>query len=435
MNIISPIRRAVSILFRGLSLNDDKAWDSSYWRLRGSFDVSGETVTEDTALTYSAVWCAVNLIAGTVASLPLHLMRKSPNRKVIADSKKLYWVMHSQANPYMSAMTFREVMMANILTWGNAYAEIIRNTMGEVVYLWPIAPSRVAVRENGGIISYEVEVKNRKVIIPRERILHIVGPSPDGFLGWSPIKLASKSIGLSMAMETFGARYFGNGTHPGAVVSHPGKLSQAAHDNLKKSLTDGYSGLGQSHRLLLLEEGMKVEKLGIPPEESQFLESRSFQIPEIARWFNLPPHKLKDLSRSSFNNIEQEQISFVTDSILPWLIRLEEAYNMQLLTTGEQNQGSLYFKHVVEGLLRGDAESRAKFYAQLWQIGAMSINEIREKEDMDPITGGDEYFVPLNYIPLSRALEPPEPKKIPEKEPELIEELIESENGNGNEPV
>lgn len=424
MDLRSAFKRAFSYLFRAdLALSDPKAWDPSLWRLRGSVDVSGENVTEETALTYSAVWNAVNLISGTVASLPLHLMRKSAKKKILADGKKLYWVLDSQANPYMSAMTFRETMMAHILTWGNGFAEIVRNGINEVIQLWPIAPNRVKILDDGGVIRYQIQVGNQKVILPRERVLHIPGLGFDGFQGYSPIAMARKSIGLGMAMETFGSLYFGQGTHPGLVVSHPGKLSQAAHDNLKKSLTDGYSGLGQSHRLLLLEEGMKPEKLLIPPDESQFLESRSFQIPEIARWFNLPPHKLKDLSRSSLNNIEAEQISFVTDSILPWLIRLEQAYNMQLLSIGEQNQGSLYFKHIVEGLLRGDADSRGKFYQQLWQIGAMSINEIREKEDMDPITGGDEYFVPMNYVPLSRALEPPEPVESPSPVPG---------NGNGN---
>jgi HK97 family phage portal protein len=160
---------------------------------------------------------------------------------------------------------------------------------------------------------------------------------------------------------------------------------------------------------MLLQEGMTMEKVAIPPEDSQFLETRQFQIPEIARWFNLPPHKLKDLTRSSFSNIESEQISFVTDSILPWLIRLESNYNTQLLNKIEQKR--LFYRHNVEGLLRGSARERGEFYRLLWNIGAMSINEIRGKENMDPIDGGNEYFVPMNMVPLRRALEEP-------KEPE-----------------
>jgi HK97 family phage portal protein len=179
---------------------------------------------------------------------------------------------------------------------------------------------------------------------------------------------------------------------------------------LQGSLSTAYSGLGQSHKLLLLEEGMKVEKLGVPPDDSQFLESRQFQIPEVARWFNLPPHKLKDLTRSSFSNIESEQISFVTDSILPWLVRLENNYNMQLLSKSDKEysgRGRLYYKHIVEGLLRGDSASRAAFYTAMFNLGAMSPNEIREKEDMDPYPGGDIRLVPMNMTTPANALKPP----------------------------
>ena len=260
------------------------------------------------------------------------------------------------------------------------------------------------VNDNNKLV-YEIQIDNKKVILPREKILHLVGPSDDGVIGYSRIALARKSIGLGMAMETFGSLYFGNGTHPGVVVSHPGKLSEQAHSNLKQSLVDEYSSLGNSHRLLLLEEGMKIDKVGIPPEDSQFLQSRQFQVPEIARWFNLPPHKLKDLTRSSFSNIESEQTSFYTDTLLPNLVEFEQAYNMQLLTESERSRsgrGSLYFKHVTEGILRADSAGRGALYRELWNIGAISINEIRSKEEMDPIEGGDEHFVPLNMVPLSQ---------------------------------
>jgi len=216
-----------------------------------------------------------------------------------------------------------------------------------------------------------------------------------------------------MALESFGSLYFGNGTHPGTIISHPGKLSTQAHDNLKNSLMTAHSGLGQSHKLLLLEEGMKPEKWLIPPEDSQFLESRQFQIPEVARWFNLPPHKLKDLTKSSFSNIESEQISFVTDSILPWLVRLEANYNMQLLSQSDKEysgRGRLYFKHSVEGLLRADAASRGTYYKEMFNIGALSINEIRALEDKDPVDGGDIHLVPLNMTTLDNAGKPLEPK-------------------------
>ncbi|HPJ96856.1 MAG TPA: phage portal protein, partial [Syntrophales bacterium] len=282
------------------------------------------------------------------------------------------------------------------------------NGYGELVQLWPITPDRVTPEMRDGSLVYRIRVDSKDIIMPREKIMHVPGLGFDGLVGYSVIAMARKSIGLSMAMETFGSTYFGNGTHPGMIVEHPGQLSPQAHTNLKNSLTETYSGLGKAHRMMLLEDGMKAQKITINPEDSQFLESRQFQIPEIARFFNLPPHKLKDLSKSSFNNIEQEQLSFVTDCILPWVVRLEQCYQSQLLSASDKSlsgNGRLYFKHSFEGLLRGDMASRGSFYTALFNIGALSSNDIRAYEDKDPIPGGDEYFVPLNMVPLSMVKE------------------------------
>lgn len=332
------------------------------------------------------------------------MQRQAKSRRIV-DDKSLYRVMHDQWNPYMTAMVGREVLMSHILTWGNGYAEKVRNGFGEIVALWPIPPNRISGMEmDNGEIIYDIQVEGSpNVKLTRDQVLHIPGLGFDGFQGYSPIAMARKSIGLGMALETFGSLYFGHGTHPGVIVSHPNKLGPDGHTNLKKALTDTYSGLGQSHRLMLLEEGMKMEKVGIPPEDSQFLESRQFQIPEIARWFNLPPHKLKDLTKSSFNNIESEQISFVTDSILPWLIRLEQTYNMQLLIPREIKE-KLYFNHVVAGLLRGSPKERALYYKTALSFGWMAPNEVRKLEDLDPNPNplANELFIMANMVPLSK---------------------------------
>jgi len=390
--------------FRNLSLSNEKAWNPSLWNLYGAQSVSGETVTEQTALTYSAVYNAISLISGTIGALPLHLMQRKDKTKRIADDRIMYRVMHDVANPYMTAMGLRECLMAHILAWGNGYAEIVRNGYGELQALWPIIPNRVTPRIIAGNLLYRIQMPaGEDIYLPREQVLHIPGLGFDGFLGYSVVAMARRSIGLGMAMETFGSRFFGEGTHPSVIVEHPTNLSPEAHANLKKSLSDVYSGLGNSHRLMLLEEGMKFQKIVIDPKDSQFLESRQFNIPEIARWFNLPPHKLKDLTKSSFSNIESEQISFVTDSILPWVIRLEQNYDYQLLTESDRQlsgRGRLYYKHNLEGLLRADSAARGAYYREMFNIGAMSINEIREKEDMDPIPGGDIHLVPLNMTTL-----------------------------------
>jgi len=386
-----------------LSLDDPKAWDSSLWNLRSSATAAGETVTEETALNYSAVWNAVYLISNTVATLPLNLIQKRNNRTIVVDGHPAHKVLHSEPNEYMTAMNYREAMMGHLLLWGNSYSEIVRDGMGQISALWPITPNRVTPKWTNGTIVYEIKMeKGAPVMMPREKILHIPGLGFDGLVGYSVVSMARKSLGLGMAMETFGSLYFGQGTHPGVVVSHPGKLSPDGHKNLEESLNKAHSGLGKAHRLMLLEEAMKIEKAGIVPEDSQFIESRAFQIPEIARWFNLPPHKLKDLTRSSFNNIESEQISYMVDAIVPWVVRKEQNYNKQLLSANEKKR--LQFKHNIEGQFRGSSAQRATFYRQMWNFGAMSVNEIRDKEDMDPIEGGDEYFVPANMITLEQAL-------------------------------
>ena len=396
MGIISKVQN--------LSLTDPKAWNPSLWNMIGSQSLSGENVTEFTAFTYSAFWNAVTLIAGTIGALPLHLKRRDGKTTENAVDEKLYRVLHDQANPFMAAMNFRETMKAHVLTWGNCYAEKKLNGFGEVLELWPIPPNRIVdMRLIKGQIWYFVRVDNQDIPIPRTHMMHIPGLGFDGYRGYSVVSMARKSLGLSMAMETFGALYFGNGTHPGLVVSHPTSLSTTTKKNLEASLNVEYSGLGKSHKLLLLEEAMKVENIGIPPGDSQFLESRQFQVTEVARWFNLPPHKLKDLTRSSFNNIESEQNSFVIDTILPWLVRFEQNYNMQLLTPSQQKE-KLFTKHIVEGLLRGNARDRAIFYKTMWNNGFITQNEVREKEEFNPSTNvlADELFVPLNMVPLSQ---------------------------------
>ena len=344
-------------------------------------------------------------------------------------------MMHSKVNPLMTAMNFRETMMSHILAWGNGYAQKIRNEKNEIRELWPIPPNMVRIEKSkAGQYVYIVRVKNQDVKISRENMLHIAGLGYDGFMGYSVISKARESIGVGMAAEEFGARFFGSGTHPSVVIEHPQKLSADAHSRLSKSLDKAHGGLGRSHRLMLLEEGMKIEKLGIPPNDAQFLETRQFQVPEIARWFNLPPHKLKDLTKSSFNNIEQEQLSFVTDSILPWLIRLEQNYNMQLLYDKEVRRG-YYFHHVVEGLLRGDTESRGKFYNQMFMVGAMSINEIREKEDMDPIENGNAHMVPLNMVPIDSTINAQKPIVAPQDEPQQPPEAKQSRSITGRDKI
>lgn len=386
-----------------LSLTDPKAWDRTLWNLVGSQSPAGENVTEYTALTYSAIWNAIYQISSTLGSLPLHLMQKTGRNKRYATEQSLYRVLHTQWNPYMTAKIGRECVMAHVLAWGNGYAEKVRDGYGNIIELWPITPNRIAPMMKDGELVYEITVGNDKITLKRDKILHIPGPGFDGFVGYSPITLARKNIGWGMAMETYSSNFFSQGTQPGVIVSHPSKLSPEGHSNLKSSLTESYSGLGNSHRLMLLQEAMKIEKLGFSPEDSQFLESKQHHITDIARWFNMPPHKLKDMTKSSFNNIEAENASYVIDTILPWAIHIEQIYDTQLITLSQYKQG-FYFKYVLEGLLRANSKERAEFYEKMIKNGLMTLNEGREKEDMNPSEQkyADELWMPTGLIPLSQ---------------------------------
>lgn len=400
MNFFQKIKKFFK---NDLKLTDQKAWNSSLWNLYGSISC-GENVTEYSAMTYSAVWNAVYQISSTSGSLPLHLRQHSGRKTRYATENSLYRVMHTQFNKFMTAKIGRECLMAHVLTWGNGYAEKVINFQGDILELWPITPNRVNVKMESNELVYEIDVGNEKIPLKRDKILHIPGFGFDGLTGYSPISMARKNIGWGMAMETFSSNYFTKGTHPDLIVSHPGpSMSQQARQNLQQALTETYSGLGNSHRLMLLEEAMKVEKLGFSPEDSQFLESKQHHITDIARWFNIPPHKLKDMSKSSFNNIEAENASYVIDTILPWAIHFEQIYDTQLLTE-KQYKAGLYFKHVLEGLLRANSRERAEFYKIMINSTIMTPNEAREKEDMNPSDDplADELWAPTGLIPLSK---------------------------------
>ena len=405
---------------RLLKLSDPKAWNPNLWNLYGMAKTeSGVDVNESSASNLSAVYNAINIISGTISTLPIHLYKKTSNnkRKIITDHPSLMRLKY-RANPLIPAINFREAITAHILAWGNCYAEKVYNVLGQIVELWPITPDRVNPRWNNGTIEYEVKVSGKPdVIIKRENMLHIAGLGYDGLIGYSVIRKAAESIGLSLGAEKFGARYFGANTNMGGAIKYPRALGSDGKKNLKESLAD-YTGGKYSHRWMILEQGMEIEKLGFSPDESQFLQTRKFQISEIARWFNLPPHKLKDLERATFSNIEEQQTEYVTDTLVPWLTKIEQNYGIQLLTEKEHRLG-YYFKHSVKGLLRGNSAARADYYTKRFYLGTITPNEIRSYEDEDPLDSdnADKTYIQMNLMPLDdidKAIDAKlTPKKIP----------------------
>ena len=341
------------------------------------------------------------MISETVASLPLNLLKELTN----GDSEKakqhpLYTILKDTPNSEMSSFTFREMQMTNLLLWGNAYSLIKRNKQGQIVELYPLKSKNMKVERDAVTNKIKYIYTNNKGISTTytpKQVLHIPAFTFDGVLGVSPITYAREAMGLALATEEFGARFFGNGARPGGVLEHPGTIKDP--DKLRDSWNKVYQGTANSHKVAVLEEGMKYHEIGMSPEDSQFLQTRSFQLTEICRIFRVPPHMIGDLSRSTFSNIEHQSIDFVVHTIRPWLVRWEQAIIRSLLNDEER---TIYYpKFNVDGLMRGDFTTRMSGYAIARQNGWMSANEIRALEDMNKIPadqGGDLYLLNGNMI-------------------------------------
>ena len=351
---------------------------------------SGIAVSETTALQYSAVYAAVRLLSESVASLPLVTYERLERGKQRSVSHPAHQLLDVAPNREMTAYTFRETLMGHICTWGNAYAEIVRDGAGRPLELLPITPDRVRVeRDESGTVRYLVD---EQVTLDSDSVLHIAGLGFDGIIGYSPIRLARECIGLGMAAERFGASFFDNAARPAGVLQHPGRLSQEAATRLRESWRGTYEGSLSTGKTAILEEGMSWQSLGIPPDDAQYLETRKFQIAEIARWYGVPPSMIGDLERATFSNIEHQAISYVTHSLRPWLVRWETELRRKLFAADE-----VFFpEFLVEGLLRGDTKTRYDGYKIARESGWLSVNEIRTLENLNPVDGGDSYIQPLN---------------------------------------
>lgn len=353
---------------------------------------SGINVTEDTALTYSAVWAAVNILAGGVGVLPqIVYQRIEPRGKTRDKTHPAYALLHDRANPYMDAQVFRETVQAHVCLWGNGYAEIERDGAGRPLNLWPLLPNRVAVKiAPNGALYYEVTLKEGGIVpLEAENVLHIRGLGFDGYQGYSVIGYHRESIGLGLATQKFGAKFFGNGAKPGGVLKHPGKISEQAAKNLKASWNEIHQGLDNAHRIALLEEGMEWQEIGMPLEDAQFIETQKFGLSNIARIFQVPPHMLADLDKATFSNIEHQGIEFVTWSLTRWLKKWEHEANAKLLMPSEQQ--SHFTEFLIDAYLRGDMKSRYQGYEIGRRNGWLSKNDVRGMENLNPIEGGDDY--------------------------------------------
>lgn len=392
-------------IFSGLFRSRDKPKNrvGGGWNFLFGGTTSGKAVNERTAMQTSAVYACVRILAESVAGLPLHVYERTANgSKSTKPSHPLYRLLHDEPNREMTSFVFRETLMSHLLLWGNAYAQIIRDGRGFPITLYPLLPDRMAVdRNESGELVYTYQSDKGQVKLRRENILHIPGLGFDGLIGYSPIAMAKNAVGLALATEDYGAAFFANGANPGGVLEHPGVIKPEQADRLRESWQSQFGG-ANAHKVAVLEEGLKFHQMSIPPEQAQFLETRKFQINEIARIFRVPPHMVGDLEKSSFSNIEQQSLEFVKYTLDPWVVRWEQSLQQALILPSEK--ATIFIKFNLDGLLRGDYQSRMQGYSTGIQNGFMSVNDVRGLEDMNLLTaeeGGDLHFVNGNMVKLA----------------------------------
>jgi len=378
------------------------------WFGGGYQTASGIAVTPDSAMREAAVYACVRVLAESVAQLPLHVYRRRKSGgKDRATDHPLYSTLHDQPNSRQTSFEFRETVMFHAALRGNSVSKIVPYGGQAVGELLPLIPDRLAIfqaTDGRRAYRYQPETGPEEILLQSD-VLHIPGLSFDGVSGLSPIAYHRETVGASLAAKEFGARLFKNGTHIGTVFEHPNKVGVEAQEHLRKSLKDGFASVMNAGKAIILEEGMKIQKLGMTSEDAQYLETRKFSRSEIASIFRVPPHKIGDLERATFSNIEQQSIEFVTDTLMPWLVRIEQAISRDLFSAADRRRG--YFAEFnVMGLLRGDAAARAAYYKARFEVGSLSPNQIRGHENENPEEGGDQCFVPLNMIPIDQAGRP-----------------------------
>ena len=366
--------------------------------------VSGKSVTASTAIQMSTVYACVRVIAETIASLPIHVYEHTDSGNRKATEHPLYRLIHDEPNSEMTSFVLREVMLAHLLLWGNSYCQIIRTGRNKITGLYPLLPDKMTVdRDKNGILTYTYMTNTgQTVVLSPEDVLHIPGLGFDGVMGYSPIALEKSAIGLGIAAEEYGSKFFSNGARPSGILTHPNTVKDPAA--LRASWNAAYGSSTNASRVAVLEEGMTFVPLSLPNNEAQFLETRKFQVSEICRIFRVPPHMIGDLDRATFSNIEHQSIDFAVHTIRPWLVRIEQAVNRALFS--EKEKGRFYVQFNLDGLMRGDYKSRMEGYAIARQNGWMSANDIRELENMNAMSdeeGGNAYLVNGNMIPVNLA--------------------------------
>lgn len=377
----------------------------------GQESYSGENVTVEGALSVASVLSAFTILMEDTASLPLITYRRLKRGKERDVNSPYYVLLHDMPNPEHTSMVYREFIMGHLLGWGNHFSQKIWDQRGILRELWPLRPDRMQVIRKDGQRQYVyTEMNGNRRAFRQEEIWHIPAFGFDGLIGYSRITLARNAIGLSMAAEKYGSNFYKNGANFDIAISHPGELSDDAFKHLTDSVTEKHTGVENSHKPMILEEGMSIEKIGIPPDDAQFIETRRFQLGEIARMFRVPPHMLGDVERTTSwgSGIEQQELGYLSHTLRPWLKRIEQGAHKDLLLESERKDTVI--EHLVEDFLRTDIGARMAAYVQAITNGIMTRNEARERENLIPMDGLDRMLMPLNMTTVDA-----DPKTAPAK--------------------
>ena len=393
----------------------------------GYSDLWGETnLNHDTAMTYTAFWACVRAIVQPLAGVSWNIFERKENnpRFRLPVTDDLSWVLGMQASPEMTAFDFRQVMLKDGLTWGNGYAEIERTNGGRVLWLHRLAPSRVElVRDDeDDQLVYVVDngPGNKKGYLLPENVFHLKGLGPDGLVGWSVVGLFRRSIQLGLSEENYGSAFFDRGPMPGGILKIPKSMTKEQRNEFRRSFEEVYAGRRNAHKVVVLSDGMEFNPASLPNDDAQFLESRTFQVAEMCRIFGLSPHKLADLSRATFANVEELERAHVTDCLLPWARRLESEADIKLF--GRVNRGRKFTRLNLDALQRGNSQTQTDTVTKKVNSAILTVNEGREYFDLNPVEDGDTPLVQGAMVPLKRVLEePPEPAApapAPKEEPD-----------------
>lgn len=376
--------------------------DDRWWTSLPLSSSSGIEVRAEDAISASAIWNALNIVSLAIGTLPVGVFRERPDggRDPVRDHPVHLRLSGrgGKPNPWMKPYQYFSTSQAHIMVFGTAFTQKIRNDRGEIVAVCPLHPRRVKVEMDGGELRFMYRQENGEPVpFGQDEIMILSGLSPTGILGYNPMETNKETIGTTLAVQRHAGTFFKNYAQTSMVLKHPTRLSDKAYERLQKSIKQR---TGENAYLpMVTEEGIDVTTLGLNAVDAEMIASQKYQVEEAARITNVPVHKLKNLDRATFNNVEQMDLDFVMNTIRPWVVIWEQCINAELLTEQEIADG-LYVKFNITALLRGDNESRAKFYKDLWGIGAFSTNDVLEKEDMNPVPGGEQRFVPLNMVPL-----------------------------------